>query len=216
LVLISLITSLGLIIIAANIDAFEFVYTGVAGDLIGMIDESQLVRRCSLLTIARQLSLASGNAPYFGILYQQLLYMLFAFVFPLLVIIVAFCLITFKLNLFELKIAFYSLELGMANASLDVFIVAIIAAVLQVNQFSQFLEAPFCDPLRKLVPNLGNCFAVNTKLLPGCWLIVGAAVYFWCVVQFIQRVVERAVAERERHVLNLCDESVVGCRIRCA
>jgi hypothetical protein len=208
--------SMVLIVAAANVDAFEFVYTGLAGDLIGVVDESQLVRRCSLLTIARELSHASEDAPAFGILYQQMLYLLFALVFPLLVLIVALLLVTLQMSLFEFKVCFYALELGMAHASLDVFIVAIIAAVLQVNQFSQFLEKPFCDPLRRAVPGLGNCFAVDTQLLPGTWMIVAAAGFFWCVVQFIQRVVERAVAERERLVLSLCDESEVGCQIRCA
>jgi len=160
--------------------------------------------------------MSSEDASSFGVIYQQVLYLLFALVFPLFVLLVALCLVTFRLNLFELKVTFYALEVGMASSSLDVFVVSIIAAVLQVNQFAQFLEAPICDPLNQIVPGLGSCFTVETRLLPGCWLVVASAAYFWCTMQVIQRILERAVAERERHVLMLCDSSAVGCNVRCA
>lgn len=191
------------LIIACGIeDTFEFVFTGLAGKLIKVVDPDQQVRRASLLSIANDLGKAKSDGHVFEVFYLQSLYMLFAFIFPLIVLVMALLMLVLPFTLRQAKLFFYSLEVVTAWAALDVFIVAIIASVLQINQFSHFLEGPFCDPIEKYL-GVKECFGVDTKLLRGCWLIVAASVTFWCFVQFVQRVSERAIADREETILEM-------------
>ena len=193
------------LIVASGVeDTFEFVFSGLAGDLIRIVDPPQAVRRCSLLSIAKALGEDQEKGHAFGVFYLQSLYILFAFVFPLIVLFLAVLMLFLPFTLREAKILFYALEVVSAWAALDVFIVAIISAVVQINQFSHFLEGPYCDPIKEIT-GLKECFGVETQLLKGCWLILAAASCLWCFVQFVQRVSERAIADREEEIIKRVD-----------
>lgn len=189
-----------LILASASLDTFEFVFTGLAGTLIGIVDPSQTVRRSSLISIATNIGSDPNPRREFGLLYLQCLYLMFSFVFPIVVLIMSFAMMFLNLTLRQSKLWFYAMEVVSAWSALDVFIVAIIAAVLQINEFSHFLEGPACDPIKKVL-HVKECFGVKTTLLNGCWIILAAAVTLWCYVQFIQRLAERAIADREERVL---------------
>ena len=191
------------LIIASGVeDTFNFVFTGLAGKLISLVDPDQQTRKASLLSIAQELGKGKEDGHVFEVFYLQSLYLLFAFIFPLVVLTLAFIMLTVRFTLRQAKMCFYALEVVSAWAALDVFIVAIIASVLQINQFSHFLEGPMCDPIEKYL-GVKECFGVDTELLKGCWLIVAASVTFWCFVQFVQRVAERAIADREERIIEM-------------
>ena len=194
------------LIIAAGIeDSFEFVFVGLAGDLIRIVDPPQSERRTSLLLIAQKLGEKTSDGNEFGVLYLQSLYLLFSFVFPLVLLGLTMMLLFFPFVLREAKVFFYTVELVSAWAALDVFVVALISSVLQINQFSHFLEGPLCDPIKDVL-RVSECFGVETKLLKGTWLIVAASCFLWCFVQFAQRISERAIASREEEVLEAAAE----------
>jgi len=183
-------------------DTFEFVFTGLAGKAIKLVDPEQLVRRSSLFSIADGLGKDKEHANVFGVFYLQSLYLIFSFAFPLVVLLMSLVMMFARFTLRQAKMFFYALEIATAWAALDVFIVAIIASVLQINQFSHFLEGPYCDPLKKYL-GVKECFGVQTQLLKGCWLMVAASCCLWCFVQFVQRTAERAIADREERILEL-------------
>jgi len=155
-----------------------------------------------LLSIAEDLGKAKEDGHVVEVFYLQSLYLLFAFIFPLVVILMATLMFVVRFTLRQAKMFFYALEVVSAWAALDVFIVGIIASVMQINQFSHFLEGPYCDPIEKYL-GVKECFGVQTQLLRGCWLIVAASVSFWCFVQFVQRVAERAIADREESIMEM-------------
>jgi hypothetical protein len=200
---VSILLMLTMIGYSSTEDSFEFIFEGLAGTLIGWVDPSQKTRQCSMLSIAKQLGQDTGeDANQAEVKYLQLVYITFAFAFPLAVTVFAAAIVFVRLRLRELKIFFATLEIGMSWAAIDVFIASLIAAVMQIDQFSHFLEGDLCDPIKKVLP-IDDCFKVKTKLLRGTWLIVFTAMYFWCLIQFIQRIVERAIAERESVLLQL-------------
>ena len=192
-----------LISLSVTEDTFEFVFKGLAGDAIRIVDPAQERRRCSVISIAEQLgSDSAGDANTLGVFYLQSMFVLFAVAFPLIVLVWAGFALTTRLRLRELKIAFYGLEVVTAWQSLDVLIVAIIASIVQIKKFAQFLEGDLCDPIRAVTKM--DCFVVQTELLAGCWIVVFTAVYSWLLVQFVLRFLERAIAEREAALLQLC------------
>jgi hypothetical protein len=191
-----------LIVASAFEDTFQFVFRGLAGDLIKIVDPELITRRLSLISIGKELGEEKASANRFGVLYLQCFYMLFSFIFPLVVLFMATLMMFVRFTLRQAKMFFYALEVVSAWAALDVFIVAIIASILQINQFAHFLEGPYCDPLYKYL-GIKECFGVETQLLKGCWLIVAASICFWCFVQFVQRISERAIADREELIIDL-------------
>jgi len=194
-----------LILACAVEDTFEFVFTGLAGKLIGIVDRPLMTRRASLISIAKNLGEDKDQGHAFGVFYLQCLYLLFSFIFPLVVLFLAFCMMIMNFTLRQAKILFYTMEIVSAWAALDVFIVSVISAVLEINQFSHFLEGPYCVPLEKYL-GVEECFGVETQLLKGCWLIVAASCCFWCLVQFVQRITERAIADREEVIMELVNQ----------
>lgn len=183
-------------------DTFQFVFTGMAGDLIRMVEPTQVKRRASMLSIAKDLGQDNSDKVNSGVLYLQTLYMLFAFVLPLFCLAASTYMLFAKQSLRGWKLNFFVMETLSAWSSLDVFIVSIIASVLEINQFSHFLAEDLCAPLQRYF-GVTECFGVETELLRGCWLVLAASVFFYMLTLFTQRISERAIADREEEVAKL-------------
>lgn len=142
LVVLLLLVSACLITVGGFVESFEFRFTGIAGKLIGFAQPESLVRRYSMVTIAQSLdpgpeSLSERNM--FGILFLQSIYLAFALVLPLVQVMFLLALWLVPMRLRDQKIVFHVTEMVSSWSALDVFIVSIIASVVQINQFAQFL-----------------------------------------------------------------------------
>lgn len=131
-----------LTIVGAFTDSFEFKFTGIAGELIGIVQPETLTRRYSMVTIVEAMdpgnSTLSPPSPV-GVLFLQGIYLLFAFVMPLIQVVFLLALWLIPMTLRDQKIILYVTEMVSSWAALDVFIVSIIASIVQINQFAQFL-----------------------------------------------------------------------------
>merc|ERR1712093_395678 len=72
-----------------------------------------------------------------------------------------------------------------AWSGLDVFVVSILAGVLQIQRFALFIIGDKCDGLDNLVartpladrlPGTKTCFNVDATIRPGGWILMTAAV----------------------------------------
>lgn len=73
------------------------------------------------------------------------------------------------------------LQVLNAWAALDVFVFGLIASILEISQFSQFIVGDKCDEINVLLKKYANtlldgddrCFDVQTTLGAGCWILFG-------------------------------------------
>ena len=95
-------------------------------------------------------------------------------------------------------------EILNAWSCIDVFVIALIAGVIQICQFAKFLVGDKCDPivpiLKKYFSNIlgihNSCFEVETYLSEGSWLFFSAAVTFFIASFVILKVCRNALNER--------------------
>ena len=96
------------------------------------------------------------------------------------------------------------------RAAFQVFCIAIIAALLEIGQFVQFIIGGRCDLINELIVNatkvapavakaLGGddqCFDVVATLDTGCWTLFAASVVSLLVGQLVMRTCHKALRER--------------------
>merc|ERR1711871_1605199 len=91
----------------------------------------------------------------------------------------------------------------------EVFIISIVASLLELSQFAAFIIGDKCDAINELfqdyMPDLFNrpndhaiCFDVISQLDSGCILLFGSAVIATLVGQLVTRTAEQALDERGR------------------
>ena len=109
------------------------------------------------VSLAQTLPSSTQHPNAFGIRWIQTAYLLFALVVPLAQLLILLLLWLAPLTLRRQKQWFVAAEVLNAWSALDVFIVSIIAALLQIRQFAQFIVGGRCDAidalLRKYLPN---------------------------------------------------------------
>jgi len=128
-----------LIFVGAHTDSFEFIFTGIAGKLIGFAQPESLKRSYSMITIVQALNPGTDtlvDVDHGGLLFLQIIYLSFAFVMPLVQCGFLLALWVVPMRLRDQKIVFDVMEIVSSWAALDVFIVSIIASVVQINQFA--------------------------------------------------------------------------------
>ena len=184
--------SAALVVFGARATSLRFDFKGLAGAVLG---NSTNHREYSLLSLAASLPGASTAPHAVGVMLIQAALYTFALAMPLaqLALLAVLWLVPLSRSA-QLKIA-TAAEVAGAWAALDVFLVAALAAVLQIKQFAAFIVGDSCnlvDAVLRLVAHrdvqgggggdpLGLkgdnvCFDVDTQLDNGCWILVPAAV----------------------------------------
>lgn len=140
----------------------------------------------------------------FGIFYMQLCFLLFSIVLPVVTSILLTILWLIPMNLRELKLTFYASEVAQAWAAIDVYILSVIAVVLEIDQFSLFLQQPICDPITKIIPVDAlpdkRCFTVGTTLEPLSFVFLAFALFTWFINQSVTRLAERSIRDKEAKI----------------
>jgi len=199
-----------LIIVGSAVPLMSFIFKGVAGLAIAFINQDLSITTRSLLTIGSSLIDGAGDgASVFAVVVLQILYFLFAFIFPLLSIAMVVVLFAVPLTLQEQILLNFWAEVVYCWESLVVFVFSVVAALLQISQLAQFIvqnaTGSICTaleaPLRQLFPNdplNAKCFDVVAIIEPtGYILIAGALLQVICFL-VIWRLIEAALTDRER------------------
>ncbi|GBG25388.1 Hypothetical Protein FCC1311_016062 [Hondaea fermentalgiana] len=194
----ALVATFALILAGALADSFEFTFTGTAARAIRIVQPESSVRRYSLVSIAQAIDPGDDviTPPWrFGVIFMQVVYLLFAMVMPLVQCFFLFALWLVPMRLRDQKIVMMVTELISAFSALDCFIVSIIAACIEINQFAVFLAGDHCDKLEEYTKE--PCFGIQTTFLPGCWVTVVAAAALFTVNQFVVRMCDKILRDRE-------------------
>jgi hypothetical protein len=186
-----LVISSGLLLIGSVLDLITFNFTGIAGIAISIIDADLATVTYSLVSIATAMVEGSDPAPLtrLGILFLQIVYLLFAIIVPLILMGVWATLWYYPMHLEgQKRLIFVSKILGAWEAVV-VFAISVLGAILQISAIAQFIvlnsTGSICSTIEQqlsttqISPADSKCFDVSAELeTTGIFLIMGAALMF--------------------------------------
>ena len=81
---------------------------------------------------------------------------------------------------------------------------AIIAAIVEIGQFTEFIVGDKCDPINpfiakyfsKILDGHNTCFEVRAYLKSGCWILFVAAIIFFIASNIVMKVCRNSLDER--------------------
>ena len=95
-------------------------------------------------------------------------------------------------------------EILNAWSCLDVFVISIIAAVVEIGQFTEFIVGDKCDFINPFIKKYfyntlnghDTCFEVRAYLQSGCWILFIAAITYFIGSMVVMNVCRNALYER--------------------
>jgi hypothetical protein len=173
--------SLVLVVLGVWIDIFAFNFEGLAGYVLG----SDRTRTYSAITLGLTIPEASTKPENPQMLWLMGVFLLFGVlsqVAYLSILIVLWCA---KLSPRLQRHFFVAAQVLSGWSALDVFVVSIVAAVLEIERLALFIVGDKCDSLNKILKSLPlvegladvkTCFALNTELKDGFWVLLFAVI----------------------------------------
>ncbi len=192
-----------LVILGSILISFSFHFHGLAGYALGLLDISAQ-REYSVFELGLNVP-NSYEYPNNGtIRFTQVIYFLTVFAMPIatLIIVIILWLIPFsrKIQKFLYSIS----EILNAWSCLDVFVISIIAAVVEIGQFTEFIVGDKCDFINPFIKQYfhdtleghDTCFEVRAYLQSGCWILFIAAITYFIGSMVVMNVCRNALYER--------------------
>ena len=198
-----LISTLGLVIVGSSINSFSFYFHGLAGyalDLFKIVPH----REYSVIELGFSVPESYENPNDFVIRFTQIIYFLTVFLMPIAMLINVLFLWFVPLPRRAQKFLYSLAEILNAWSCLDVFVVAIMAAILEISQFTSFIVGDKCDAINPFISKYfydildghETCFEVQAYLQSGCWLLFIAAIIFFISSNIVMKVCRNALDER--------------------
>jgi len=212
LVVILLLISLGLVCIGVYLDSFYFEFKGAAEVLSNF--GSQTHRTYSIVTLGLTLPYTSAVPNSAGIRLIQITFFLFTLLVPLVHFLVLLFLWLIPLKPRAQRTIFDFSEILNAWSSIEVFVISIIAAILEIQQFVAFIVGDKCSLINELISKYAHgeftedkCFDVVANLSSGCWILFVACVIYLITGNFVMRICHSTVEQRSAEtVLSLNSE----------
>ena len=195
--------TLGLVIAGSLTQCFSFYFHGLAGyglDLLKIPPH----REFSILDLGLSVPAAYENPTDSAIIFTQIVYFLTVLVLPLAFLLFVGILWFVPMTRKAQTIIYAIAEILNAWSCIDVFVIAIVASLTEIEQFTKFIVGDKCnsiDPIikkyfSKILDGHDTCFQVKTYLQEGCWLFFAAAVSFFITSFVILKVCRNALSER--------------------
>jgi hypothetical protein len=134
----------------------------------------------------------------------------FAFLVPVCQLLVQLALWWVPLRLVGMKRLFVVNEVLSAWSALEIFLVAIMVALVELGQISGFLIGKNCRFFQPMLDTMqaldlvdevdATCFKVDATTSVGCYVLIAAAVLANVAGQVVMRLAEAAAEERERRI----------------
>lgn len=176
-------------------ESFHFTFGGSAGLVLG--DKSQA--SYSVISLGNQLPLSSRYPTHWGVQFMQISFYLFVLVLPLAHIFTMAILWLTPLSLKKQYSLFVIAEVLNAWSSVEVLMSGLLAAVLQIETFAEFLVGDMCDQVNGVTDKLlgiDKCFQVVAGFGPGIWVLLVAAVLSVINSNVVMHVCHKALGER--------------------
>jgi hypothetical protein len=198
-------------VLGAGVQAFQFNWEGSLIGTLLALSGGDTTDTYSVFDLVGVIPDTTFNDPgNFGIRCVQVAYVMFVFVIPMMHLISLIMLWLLPLSA-RMQHRFYAgVEILNAWSAMDVFLVALIVALVELETFAEFIATQSCAQIDVVLstyfPNTGGtCFTVSATLEEGVWilatavllvLVVGYAVMFLCNKALMERIkVERRNSE---------------------
>lgn len=197
-----LVATLSVVVVGSVINSFDFEFQGLVGFLLREIKDS-VVRPYSLISMGNALPDASEHPDSFGSRFIQAVFFTYAFGVPFAHLVVLFVLWVFPMVPATQRRWFHVAEVLNAWSALEVFVVSVIAALLEIRQFAQFIIGSRCDEINVILAKYLNkeldgddrCFDVQAYLQNGCWVLFGACLFSIVTGMLVMRMSHRAIRD---------------------
>ncbi len=170
----SILVALGFTIASTIMDTFKFTFSGVVGMLLPLssqVTEFSLISAGTYIpSILDNISLATKVGEYFVVV----VYYSFAFVTPILKVLSCLVLWTCPLTTHQKEIMKTITSLLGTWSALDVFLVSVLASVMEIGNLTSSIMGDACDSLYDV---LGiECLRLDANFLLGSWAMVVAVI----------------------------------------
>jgi hypothetical protein len=209
----ALASSIVLQLVGASVYSFRFTFGGLVAYLLELVNPSLIDTSYSLLSLGVRIPEVSDPAlGSLGPLVIQAVFYIFALVTPIVQLVVLLALWYVPLRLRRQFQLYVVAEILHAWSGLEVFVVAVLAALLELKQFVGFIVDPYCakpdfglpiaidTALQEVaLPELrgdNNCFDVTAQLDAGCWLLFAASVLSVLVSRYVLHECHHALEAR--------------------
>lgn len=191
------ITAIILLIVGASLKCFIFEFKGLAGLVLGGEREA----RYSLISLGTSLPLSVQDPSDLGIICIQWTYFFFALFMPIASIVTVNCLFHINMTLKNQNRVFVFAEICNAWSAIEVFLLSVLASMLELSQFAAFMVGDHCDFLKgRFMKDLFNeedtCFSVQSRLGSGS-ICLCCGVLMHCVIMWVSlRLCHQSIDER--------------------
>lgn len=183
--------------------SFSFNFLGLAGYGLELLNIKNH-REYSVFNLGLKMPDASEKPNSFSIRYTQLIYFLTILIFPICHLLTVIILWLVPLSRKIQKFIYTICEILNAWSCIDVFIVSIIAAIVEISQFAAFIVGDKCDFINpflekffdKTLDGHDTCFEVQAYLQSGCWILFAAAIMYFIGSMVVMKVCRNALYER--------------------
>jgi hypothetical protein len=198
-----LVSTLILVIIGSTITSFSFYFHGLAGYALDLFEIAPH-REYSVITLGTSVPESYEDPNDRIIRFTQVIYFLTVFVLPISTLLNIMFLWFVPLPRRIQKFLYSMAEILNAWSCLDVFVLSIIAAILQISQFTEFIVGDKCDAINPIVKKYfsdildghNTCFEVKAYLESGCWILFAATIIFYVVTYAVMKICRNALDER--------------------
>ena len=195
----------GILIVAAGaLQIMEFKFLGLTGLLLEESDPGSSTESLSILDIFEALPESSGMGAIVGIQFIQYSFLFFVVVVPILTVILLIFMWIVPMTTKTLQSLLFILGVGQAWSALEVFSIAIAAALFEISTFAKFLIGDKCDSINEILEEYADdkldghdvCFDVNASLETESWTLFTATFLLMTVNTTVFCIVRMAIRER--------------------
>ena len=195
--------TLGLVIIGSVTKCFSFYFHGLAGYALNLLDYPDH-RDFSIIKLGLDVRDVYENPDAPEIIFTQFIYFFTILAIPITFLVILIILWFVPMSRRAQKFLYSIAEILNAWSCIDVFVIALLAGVLQIAQFAKFMVGDKCDSIDPIIHNYfsktlnghDSCFEVQTYLLEGSWLFFAAAITFFIASFVILKACRNALNER--------------------
>ena len=198
-----LFTTLSCVIVGELIISFSFDFLGLAGYGLNLLNIKNH-REYSVLNLGIKMTDAYEIPNSFSIRFTQLIYFLTIMIFPICHLLTVIILWLVPLSRKIQKFIYTICEILNAWSCIDVFVISIIAAIVEISQFTAFIVGDKCDFINPFLEKFfdetlnshNTCFEVEAYLQSGCWILFAAAIMYFIGSMVVMKVCRNALYER--------------------
>ena len=195
--------TLALVISGSITQCFSFYFHGLAGYALDLL-KIPPHREYSIIQLGIDVPGSYENPKDPVIIFTQVIYFLTVLILPLAFLLNLIILWFVPMKRKAQKIFYNIAEILNAWSCIDVFVIAILASLTEIGQFTKFIVGDKCDSINpfikkyfsKTLDGHDTCFEVKTYLEEGCWLFFAAAISFFISSFVILKVCRNALNER--------------------